>query len=279
MRVVILDNAQGVARYSADIICEQLRTDPASVLGLATGSTPLKLYRELINRHRNDKISFRKVSTFNLDEYLGLEEGHPQSYRQFMNRELFDHIDIDKANTHVPPGDAADPFKACEDYELSISESGGVDIQLLGIGRNGHIGFNEPTSCLTSRTRVKTLTRETIEDNARFFHEGEFQPHLSVTMGIGTIMDARRVILLATGESKAAAIKATVEGPVSAWCPASALQMHPATVLIIDEAAAGQLSDPGFFKHIEEENQALIARNPNATGPDAQHDRDAFLLP
>jgi glucosamine-6-phosphate deaminase len=258
MKVVILEQPADVACYGANIFSKQLKQKPDSVFGLATGTTPISLYRELIERNRAGELSFSQVRTFNLDEYLDLPPDHPQSYRHFMNQEFFDHIDIDKDNTRVPQGDAAHPIRACEEYERAISDRGGIDIQLLGIGRNGHIGFNEPTSCLTSRTRVKTLTRETIDDNARFFSEGEHQPHLSLTMGIGTIMDARMVVLLATGESKAPAIKAMVEGPVSAWNPASALQMHPSTVVIVDDAAASELTDPEFFKHIERENQALL---------------------
>jgi glucosamine-6-phosphate deaminase len=260
MKVVIQDDAPAVARYGADIFREQLQKQPASVFGLATGSTPLSLYRELINSTRRGEISFSKVRSFNLDEYMDLAPQHPQSYRAFMDRELFNQIDIDTANTMVPPGDAANPLTACSEYENAIAAAGGIDIQLLGIGRNGHIGFNEPTSCLASRTRVKTLTRQTIDDNARFFDAGEFQPQLSITMGIGTIMEAKLVMLLATGKSKANAIKDMVEGPVSAWCPASALQMHPSTVVIVDEEAASELSDPEFFKHIEQQNQALLAR-------------------
>ena len=260
MKVVILDDAHAVADYGADLFREQLRKNPASVFGLATGSTPLLLYKELIENNRKGELSFAEVTSFNLDEYMGLAPDHPQSYRHFMNREFFEHVDIDLANTHVPPGDADNPLTACVEYEDRIRAAGGIDIQLLGIGRNGHIGFNEPTSCLVSRTRVKTLTLETIEDNARFFSEDEFQPQLSITMGIGTIMEARLVVLLATGESKADAIKAMVEGPVSAWCPASALQMHPSTVVIVDEAAASKLTNPDFFKHIEAQNQALLAR-------------------
>ncbi|MBN7795057.1 glucosamine-6-phosphate deaminase [Parahaliea mediterranea] len=260
MKVVILDNPAAVAHYGADLFQQQLARKPASVLGLATGSTPVSLYRELIARHRAGLLGFGEVRSFNLDEYLDLPATHPQSYRQFMQREFFDHIDIAPGNTRVPAGDAADPIAACEDYERAIVDAGGIDIQLLGIGRNGHIGFNEPTSCLASRTRVKTLTRETIDDNARFFRAGEPQPHMAITMGIGTIMESRLVVLLATGESKAAAVKAMVEGPVSAWCPASILQMHPATVVLVDEDAASHLSQPDFFKHIERENQALLAR-------------------
>ncbi|MDO3382954.1 glucosamine-6-phosphate deaminase [Gilvimarinus algae] len=257
MKVVILKDAAEVAAYGAEIFKKQLLKKPDSVLGLATGSTPVALYNELIKLNQRGDISFKQVKSFNLDEYLGLEGDHPQSYRYFMNDKLFNHVDIDKAQTQVPPGNAEDPVAACQVYEQAISDAGGIDIQLLGIGRNGHIGFNEPSSSLASRTRVKTLTKATIDDNARFFAEGEYQPHLSITMGIGTILESKKVVLLATGESKAEAIKATVEGPLTAACPASALQMHKDAVLIIDEAAASELSDPEFFKHIEQENQKL----------------------
>ena len=260
MKVVILEDPAAVARYGLDIFRKQLATRPDSVFGLATGSTPLSLYRELIASNRRGEVSFRQVRTCNLDEYMDLPPDHPQSYRHFMDREFFSQIDIDRANTHVPPGDAGNPLLACQEYERAILAAGGIDIQLLGIGRNGHIGFNEPTSCLASRTRVKTLTAETIADNARFFAADEFQPQLAITMGIGTIMEARLIVLLATGAGKAAAVKAMVEGPVSAWCPASALQMHTSTVVIVDEEAAGELTNPGFFKHIEEHNQALLER-------------------
>lgn len=260
MQIVILKNSAEVAEYGANIFIKQLQNRADSVLGLATGSTPLALYQGLIEASKANKISFKDVTTFNLDEYLGLEGTHPQSYRYFMNEQLFDHIDIDKANTFVPPGDAENPIQACDGYEAKIEAAGGIDIQLLGIGRNGHIGFNEPSSGLMSRTRVKTLTKATIEDNARFFGTDEYQPHLSITMGIGTILDARKVVLLATGENKADAILATVEGALTASCPASVLQLHKNAVLVIDEAAASKLSDCEFYKHIESENQKLMAR-------------------
>ncbi|MBW8182944.1 glucosamine-6-phosphate deaminase [Shewanella nanhaiensis] len=260
MQIVILKNSAEVAEYGANIFKKQLQSKPDSVLGLATGSTPVSLYQGLIEANKLGDISFKGVTSFNLDEYLGLAGTHPQSYRYFMNEQLFDHIDIDKANTHVPPGDAENPIQACDGYEEQIQAAGGIDIQLLGIGRNGHIGFNEPSSGLMSRTRVKTLTKATIEDNARFFKEDEYQPHLSITMGIGTILDAKKVVLLATGENKADAILATVEGALTASCPASALQLHKNAVLVIDEAAASKLSDRDFYKHIEAENQKLLAR-------------------
>lgn len=257
MKVVILKDATEVAQYGAAIFVKQIKHKPNSVLGLATGSTPVALYNELINEYKNNNVSFAEVISFNLDEYLGLSGEHPQSYRSFMNDKLFDHIDIDKTNTAVPPGDAKDPITACQEYEESIQQIGGIDIQLLGIGRNGHIGFNEPSSSLGSRTRIKTLTKETVDDNARFFAEGEYQPHLSITMGIGTILEAKQVVLLATGENKAQAIVDTIQGAITAQCPASALQFHENAVVIIDEAAASLLKDRDFFRHIEKENQKL----------------------
>ena len=257
MRVVIQNTPDDAANYAADLFTCQLNEKPGSVLGLATGSTPLELYKKLIERCRLGELSFRQASTFNLDEYLGLEGSHPQSYRYFMNQALFDHVDIDKARTHVPNASSPDPRKAAEDYEQRLREAGGVDLQLLGIGANGHIGFNEPYSSLGSRTRVKTLTALTIADNARFFADGEFQPHLSLTMGIGTILEARQILLLATGRTKARAIKRTIEGPVTAKCPSSALQLHPAVTVLLDTEAAGELEDPAFFQHIEEQDQTL----------------------
>lgn len=257
MKVVILKDAAAVARYGAAIFVKQIQQKPDSVLGLATGSTPVALYNELIAAHNNERVSFSQVRTFNLDEYLGVAGDHRQSYRHFMNTNLFDHLDIDKSNTAVPPGDAKNPIAACEIYEQDIADCGGIDIQLLGIGRNAHIGFNEPSSSLGSRTRVKTLTEETIEDNARFFAADEFQPHLSITMGIGTILESKQVVLLATGDNKAQAIADTVQGAITAQCPASALQLHPNAVIIIDEDAASLLKNKEFFKHIERENQKL----------------------
>lgn len=260
MQVVIKTDATAVAEYGAAIFIRQIMQKPDSVLGLATGSTPVALYQQLISAYQAKKISFNQVKSFNLDEYLGLAPEHPQSYRYFMQQQLFNHIDIRLENTAVPEGAAADPLQACQDYEQRIVESGGIDLQLLGLGRNGHIGFNEPSSGLRSRTRIKTLTKETIADNARFFSADEYQPHLSITMGIGTILDARKVVLLATGESKAAAVKAMIEGPLSASCPASALQLHQNVVVVIDEAAASHLENIAFYRHIEQENEQLLAR-------------------
>ncbi len=257
MKVVILNNPDQVAEYAAKVLIKQLNKKKNSVLGLATGSTPVAMYQKLIDANKSGEISFKDVTTFNLDEYFGLPEDHPQSYRVFMDKNLFNHIDIDKSRTFVPPGDSHNPLESCKEYEEKIEQAGGIDIQLLGIGRNGHIGFNEPFSSLHSRTRVKTLTKETVQDNARFFKEGEFQPNLSITMGIGTILESDQIILLATGEGKAEAIKQTIEGALSAACPASALQFHQNAVVIMDDAAASQLKDPDYYKYIESENAKL----------------------
>lgn len=260
MQIVIQADAAAVAEYGAAVFIRQLQQQPASVLGLATGSTPVALYQRLIRAYQQGEISFRQLKTFNLDEYLGLAGSHPQSYRYFMQQQLFKHIDIPATATAVPDGMAADPIAACEHYEQQIAAAGGIDLQLLGLGRNGHIGFNEPSSGLRSRTRIKTLTQDTIKDNARFFQPGEYQPHLSLTMGIGTILDARKVILLATGKAKAQAVKAMIEGPLSASCPASALQLHQQALVVLDEEAASELSQLEFYRHIERENASLLAR-------------------
>lgn len=258
MQIIILENAEQVARYGADQFVALLHKKPEAVLGLATGSTPVALYQNLIQRYQAGEVSFARVSSFNLDEYLGLAGDHPQSYRHFMNTRLFNHIDMAVQNTHVPDGSANDPMATCEQYEAEIERAGGIDLQLLGIGRNGHIGFNEPSSSLASRTRVKTLTPDTVAANKRFFDEGEFQPRLALTMGIGTIMEARRILLLATGEAKSAAVREAVEGPVAARCPASILQMHPRATLVLDRAAASALKDVAFYEYIERENQRLL---------------------
>jgi len=263
MKVVILPTLQEVAEYGAQIFKQQLLQKPSSVLGLATGSTPLSLYQQLINAYQQGDTSFKQAVTFNLDEYLGIDGQHPQSYRYYMRNELFEHIDIKTENTFVPDGSAVDPFAACELYEQQIQQCGGIDIQLLGIGRNGHIGFNEPSSSLASRTRVKALTKETIDDNARFFQADEYQPHLSITMGIGSILRAKKIVLLATGLSKAKAIAQTVEGSLTASCPASALQMHQHATVIIDQSAASELKNIDFYLHLEYENQRLLQRLAN----------------
>ena len=248
MQLFIEETYEDMSRRAADLIAAQLIVDPASTLGLATGSTPIGLYADLVEDFQADRISFEQVTTFNLDEYRGLSPEHDQSYRYFMQKNLFDHVDIDPEATSVPDGANPDAEAACESYELAISEAGGIDLQLLGLGHNGHIGFNEPTSSFSSRTRVKTLTQQTRDDNARFFAEGEAVPTHCVTQGLGTIMDAHAIVLVATGEHKADAIAAMVEGPVSASCPASILQFHPKTLIVVDEAAGAKLRYADYFR-------------------------------
>ena len=249
MRVIVVKGKQEMGERAADLVVAAMKRHHNPVLGLATGSTPLSLYEALIRRHKEQELDFSTAISFNLDEYVGLSPEHDQSYRYFMNVNLFDHININKKNTHVPSGHTTD-FEAleaiCEEYERRINDVGGIDVQVLGIGANGHIGFNEPGSSLGSLTRIKTLTRQTREDNARFFSSMDEVPKYAVTMGIGTILNARRVVLLANGENKAACVAAALEGPVTASCPASALQLHRYATYVIDEAAASQLKLEGY---------------------------------
>jgi len=261
MEVVILKSAKSVAATAGDLVAELLRVQPAAVLGLATGSTQLALYRYLVQQYLHGGLSFKQATSFNLDEYLGVAAENPQSYRAYMDREFFDHIDIDKHNTHLPDcGETENPRLVGPLYEQKIRDAGGIDLQLMGIGGNGHIGFNEPSSSLRSRTRVKTLTKQTLEDNGRLFKKDEFQPKLAITMGIATIMDARRVLLLATGQSKAEAVAKMVEGPISAMCPASVLQMHERATILLDEDAAAGLSNRDYYDWTHLQNESLKAR-------------------
>ena len=249
MRVIVVKDKREMGERAADLVVAAMKRHHNPVLGLATGSTPLSLYEALIRRHKEQDLDFSTAISFNLDEYVGLSPEHDQSYRYFMNVNLFDHININKKNTHVPSGYTTD-FEAleaiCEEYERRIDDVGGIDVQVLGIGANGHIGFNEPGSSLGSLTRIKTLTRQTREDNARFFSSMDEVPKYAVTMGIGTILNARRVVLLANGENKAAAVAAALEGPVTASCPASALQLHRYATYVIDQAAASRLKLEGY---------------------------------
>lgn len=256
MQVVIVESAQQVALYGADYCVNAIKEKPNAILGLATGSTPVALYKQLIDLHLKKQLSFQEVSSFNLDEYIGLQTTHPQSYRFFMNEHLFNHIDILESNTHVPNGMIA-ANQASDEYENKIKQLGGIDLQILGVGRNGHIGFNEPSSSLASRTRVKTLTAGTIADNSRFFNPNEFQPTLAITMGIGTILESKQILLLATGEAKAQAVRDFIEGPLSASCPASSLQMHNNTKVIIDVDAAKLLKHKEYYQQVKSETEQL----------------------
>src|SRR5919201_3289654 len=243
MLVILRKTYEDLSQEAARLVADRLRRKPNLVLGLATGSTPLGLYKALIEKHKRDGLDFSKVTTFNLDEYIGLPPSHPQSYRYFMTESFFKHINLDPRHTHVPDGMAHDVEAQCEWYEQRIREVGGIDLQILGIGANGHIAFNEPGSSLGSRTRIKTLSERTVRDNARFFESSQQVPKYAITMGIGTIMEARELLILASGEGKANAVKAAVEGPITATCPASICQMHRRAYFIIDEAARSKLSE------------------------------------
>jgi len=241
MNVIIVPNAEEMGKQAAQLIAAEMKKTSPFVLGLATGSTPLTLYKELIRLNKAGEIDFSKVSSFNLDEYVGLPGTHDQSYRYFMNQNLFDHVNIDKARTHVPDGMAKDPTAHCAAYEQMMREAGGVDYQVLGIGSNGHIGFNEPGSSLASRTRVVKLKESTIKDNSRFFAKIEDVPTQAITMGIGTILDSKHAVLVANGANKAEIVAAAIEGSVTAWVPASALQFHLAITWVITQDAATKL--------------------------------------
>lgn len=241
MKILILPDQGDATIRAADMICESMAARARTVLGLATGGTMEPLYAELVARHRQGRLTFADARSFNLDEYVGLAPRHPQSYHSYMHRHLFAHVDFAPGATALPDGSAPDPDAEADAYEARIAAAGGIDLQLLGIGRNGHIGFNEPTSSLCSRTRVKTLTESTRAANARFFAEGEEPPTCAITMGLATILDARQVLLLAFGAEKAPAVRAMIEGPVSAFTPASVLQMHRRATVILDQAAASML--------------------------------------
>lgn len=251
MQIIVKPSYEELCRSAALEVARVLNSKPNAVLGLATGSTPLALYKELIRMHREEGLDFSQVTTFNLDEYVGLSRSHPQSYHYFMQENLFKHINIPPQNTYFPSG-STDNYEAfCQWYEQRIVECGGIDVQILGIGGDGHIAFNEPSSSLGSRTRIKTLARQTIEDNARFFDKPEDVPVYAITMGVGTILEARRIILLANGAKKADAVAAAIEGPVTSMCSASALQLHPDTAFYLDREATAGLKMMEYYDWIE----------------------------
>ena len=261
MHLIICDSRQDATARTVAMMAATVADKPDAVLGLATGGTMEKVYAGLIAAHRRG-LSFADVTSFNLDEYVGLAPDHPQSYRRYMQRHLFDHLDIDPARTFIPRGDA-EPEKAAADFEARIAAHGPIDLQLLGLGRNGHIGFNEPGSSLRSRTREKVLTRSTRQANARFFDNGEEPPQTAVTMGIGTIMDASAIVLLALGEAKAEAVARAVEGSVTAMCPGSVLQFHTDVTVIVDTAAAQALQMGEHYREVERIRAArLTSRSP-----------------
>lgn len=261
MEVIVVDTPEDVAQRVADRFDTAVRAagEDGITLGLATGSSPVRAYRELIRRYREEGLSFAHARAFLLDEYVGLPPGAPQSYHRFIRENFTEHIDIDDALVLSPAGDAEDPAAAAAAYDRSIIEAGGVDLQILGIGTDGHIGFNEPTSSFASRTRVKTLTQQTVEDNARFFDAPEDVPVHVLTQGLGTIGEARGIVLAASGTAKARAIAQAVEGPVSALWPATSLQFHPSATVVVDRDAASELALVDYYRFVQD-NKGRLSR-------------------
>ncbi len=243
MKLFVADSYEAMSRIAADVIESVIAEKPDCVLGLATGTTPIGLYADLAADCKAGKVSFAGVTTFNLDEYCGLEGTHPQSYRYFMNDNLFDHVDVDVARTHIPDASREDEAEASRAYEDAIEAAGGIDVQLLGIGHNGHIGFNEPGDDFSTRTHEVELTESTIEANSRLFDSADEVPRRARTMGVGTIMRARKVLLVANGAGKANIVKESLFGPVTPRVPASILQFHPDLTVVVDREAGALIED------------------------------------
>ncbi len=253
MLVILKRDDADISLQAALLIAGAIRRRPSLSLGLATGSTMLGVYQHLVRLHKEQSLDFSRVTTFNLDEYLGLSPTHPQSFHHFMQENFFARVNLLPRNIHVPDGSIRGGYSQyCASYEDAIRDAGGIDLQLLGIGRNGHIGFNEPTSSIGSRTRLKVLSQETLDDNSKFFAPGEESPRCAITMGIGTILEARKILLLASGASKAAAVAKSIEGPIASAVSASALQLHPDVTFIIDDAAASQLTQRDYYRKVLE---------------------------
>jgi glucosamine-6-phosphate deaminase len=253
MEVIIQPDADHAADLVTRLVAKQLREKPHLVLGLATGRTMESVYARLARLHQTEKLDFSLCRTFNLDEYVGLPAGSPYSYRHYMDQHLFSHINIDRRNTYLPDGSAPDLGAACREYEERIREVGGIDLQLLGIGTSGHIGFNEPLSALSSRTREKALTRATLEQNGPLCGgDADTMPRRALTMGVGTILEAGRIVLLATGEHKAGILAKAIEGPITSMVSATALQLHRSCRIIVDEAAAQKLEGQAYYRWLFE---------------------------
>lgn len=241
MNLQVFKNADTIASVAAALFAACITEKPDCVLGMATGSSPVPTYKKLVELNRQGLVDFSKVTSYNLDEYVGLDHSHEQSYYYFMMDTLFHHVNIDPNNVHVLSGTAADLGKECADYEQAVDAAGGIDLQILGIGNNGHIAFNEPTDSFPAATHLVDLTESTVEANKRFFESAYEVPRQALTMGIGSIMKARKIVLIATGEDKAEAVRNMVKGPVVPHCPASILQFHPQVTILVDEAAASLL--------------------------------------
>jgi glucosamine-6-phosphate deaminase len=252
MQIIIQRDRNAAALLVARVIAQEVRANPHCVLGLATGRTMEMLYEHLVREHRERGLDFSLCRTFNLDEYIGLPPENPNSYRAYMNRHFFTRVNIDTRNTHVPNGMAADLDAECARYEGLIKKHGGIDLQLLGLGRAGHVGFNEPLSALRSMTRVKALTPETIAQNGPLFAEGTPMPRHAITMGVGTILEGKRLVMLVTGGDKAEILHKAVEGPITSMVTASALQLHPHCTVVVDEEAGGKLEEKEYYRWIFE---------------------------
>lgn len=237
MKIYKLKDYKSLSEKAAQIIASQLILKPNSVLGLATGSTPEGLYKELISLYESKIIDFKDVTTFNLDEYYGMHRHNPQSYYYYMRKNLLDHINIEKESIHIPNGLASNVEKHCKEYEANIKLAGGIDFQILGVGRNGHIGFNEPADEYVAETHLVHLQEETIEDNSRFFENLEDVPNKAISMGIKTIMDAKKILFIANGEGKAKAVYDSIKGPITPKVPASIIQLHKDVTVVVDEDA------------------------------------------
>jgi len=252
MEVIIQQDSEKASYLAARLIKKIIQEKEKPVIGFATGNTPLLLYKFLVKMHREEGLDFSRVIAFNLDEYVGLSPDHPASFHQYMWKNIFSQINIRPENVHIPDGLANDIPVYCEEYERQIKEAGGLDVQILGLGTDGHIGFNEPSSSLSSRTRIKTLTDQTRKDNAVFFGGEENVPYHAITMGIGTILDARLCLMLAFGKKKAKAIALAVEGPITSMVPASALQLHPRAIILVDRDAASELKHTDYYQWVFE---------------------------
>jgi len=260
MEVIITPYYDEMSQISAGIIAREVKRKHDLVLGLATGDTPLGTYKELVQIHQKEGLDFSKVTTFNLDEYLGLAPLHPNSYNYFMQENLFNHVNVNMSNAYVPQGNTNDPEEFCDWYEHQIQQAGGIDLQILGIGGDGHIGFNEPGSSFASRTRVKALDKQTIEDNARFFAREEEVPRFAITMGIGTILESRKILLIASGEKKADVCVQFIEGPVTSQITASSLQLHNYVIIVLDEGAASKLKRKEYYNWVRDNKHFVEKR-------------------
>ena len=259
MEIIITPDYEQMSKTSAQIIAREVKRKHDLVLGLATGDTPIGTYEELVKIHKEEGLDFSKVTTFNLDEYVGLAPLHKNSYNLFMWENLFKHINVNPENVYVPQGNTDDPEEFSQWYEEQIKKAGGIELQVLGIGADGHIAFNEPGSSFASRTRVKALYKQTIEDNARFFEKVEDVPRFSITMGIGTILEAKKILLIANGEKKADVCAQFIEGPVSSQITASSLQLHSYATVVLDVDAASKLTRTEYYNWVRD-NKHLVQK-------------------